>query len=87
MKKRLSQNPIRQDFTPIRWWRPAKGGKPLLLERGLGDPGDPYSLHADFEEKRTILIPKSGLGDQIYELDECLKLIEQKYGKQRIVSQ
>ena len=24
---------------------------------------------------------------QIYELDECLKLIEQKYGKQRIVSQ
>ena len=39
------------------------------------------------EEKRTILIPKSGLGDQIYELDECLKLIEQKYGKQRIVSQ
>ncbi len=39
------------------------------------------------EEKRTVLIPKSGLGDQIYELDECLKLIEQKYGKQRIVSQ
>ena len=82
------KNPIRQDFYPDSLVETSQGVENRFYWNEVSEIREtPILFMLILEEKRTILIPKSGLGDQIYELDECLKLIEQKYGKQRIVSQ
>lgn len=87
-KSEYLKNPIRQDFYPDSLVETSQGVENRFYWNEITEIREtPILYMLILEEKRTILLPKASLGDQIYELDEFLKLIEQKHGKTRIVSQ
>lgn len=87
-KSEYLKNPIRQDFYADCLVETSQGVENRFYWNEISEIQEtPILFMLILEERRTILIPKKGIGDQVYELDEFLKLIEQKFDKKRIVSQ